>query len=58
MRSILVLVLVFFIKINSFSQTTTDWFPADLNIQPFAAHFLEPKTGFQYWYIKRHNSLD
>ena len=30
------------------AQTTTDWFPANLNIQPFAAHFLEPKTGFQY----------
>ncbi len=48
MRSILVLILIAFIKLNSFAQTTTEWFPADLNIQPFTAHFLEPKAGFQY----------
>jgi hypothetical protein len=48
MRIILVLLFISFIKINSFSQVTTDWFPADLNIQPFTAHFLEPKAGFQY----------
>ena len=48
MRSILVLIIISFIKINSIAQTTSEWFPADLNIQPFVAHFLEPKTGFQY----------
>ncbi len=48
MRSVIILVLISFIKINSFAQTTNEWFPADLNIQPFVAHFLEPKTGFQY----------
>jgi len=48
MRSILVLVFLLLFKINSYTQTKVDWFPADLNIQPFAAHFLEPKTGFQY----------
>jgi len=48
MRSVLVLILISFIKINSFAQTTSEWFPADLNIQPFVAHFLEPETGFQY----------
>jgi hypothetical protein len=48
MRSIVVLILIFFIKLNSLAQTTTELFPADLNIQPFTAHFLEPKTGFQY----------
>ena len=48
MRSVLILILFSFLKINSFAQTTAEWFPADLNIQPFAAHFLEPKTGFQY----------
>lgn len=35
-------------NLNSNSQTITEWFPADLNIQPFTAHFLEPKAGFQY----------
>lgn len=48
MRFILVIVLLTLIKINSFAQTTVEWFPADLNIQPFTAHFLEPKAGFQY----------
>jgi len=47
-RSVLAFVLISLIKINSFAQTTSEWFPADLNIQPFAAHFLEPKSGFQY----------
>jgi len=48
MRFVLVLILTSIIKFNSIAQTTTEWFPADLNIQPFTAHFLEPKTGFQY----------
>lgn len=48
MRFVLVLILISIIKLNSLAQTTTEWFPADLNIQPFTAHFLEPKTGFQY----------
>ena len=48
MRSVLVLIFLLLFKINSYTQTKVDWFPADLNIQPFAAHFLEPKTGFQY----------
>jgi hypothetical protein len=48
MRSVLVLVVLCFLKLNSVAQTTSEWFPADLNIQPFVAHFLEPKTGFQY----------
>lgn len=48
MRFLLVALLLFITKINSFAQTTTEWFPADLNIQPFTANFLEPKTGFQY----------
>jgi hypothetical protein len=48
MRFVLVLILISFIKLNSFAQTATEWFPADLNIQPFTAHFLEPKAGFQY----------
>jgi len=48
MRIILILILVLIIKLITKAQTTTDWFPDDLNIQPFAAHFHEPKTGFQY----------
>jgi hypothetical protein len=48
MRSIPVLIILLMFNFNSYTQTKVDWFPADLNIQPFAAHFLEPKTGFQY----------
>lgn len=48
MRFLLVVSLLFIIKINSFAQITTEWFPANLNIQPFTSNFLEPKTGFQY----------
>lgn len=48
MRSILVLILILFLKLNSAAQTITEWFPAGLNIQPFSAHFLEPKSGFQF----------
>jgi hypothetical protein len=48
MRILLFPAIIIFMNNNLFSQTTTEWFPADLNIQPFTAHFLEPKTGFQY----------
>ena len=48
MRFTLLLLFIILIKINSLAQTRTEWFPSNLNIQPFAAHFLEPKTGFQY----------
>jgi hypothetical protein len=48
MRFLLLLIFISVLKLNSFAQTTTKWFPADLNLQPFTAHFLEPKAGFQY----------
>jgi hypothetical protein len=58
MRSILVLILIAIIKINSIAQTTAEWFPADLNIQPFTANFLEPKTGFQYLFDLENVRID
>ena len=48
MRILSILIIIFTVNQNINSQTTTEWFPSNLNIQPFAAHFLEPKTGFQY----------
>jgi hypothetical protein len=48
MRFLLIALLIIFPKLNSTAQTVTEWFPANLNIQPFTAHFLEPKAGFQY----------
>lgn len=37
-----VLILISF---YAYSQDNRVWFPSDLNIQPFTANFLEPKTG-------------
>lgn len=48
MRFFIVVILTLSLRLNSIAQTITEWFPADLNIQPFTAHFLEPKAGFQY----------
>lgn len=48
MRFVLLLIFISVLKLNSLAQTTSEWFPADLNIRPFTAHFLEPKAGFQY----------
>jgi hypothetical protein len=48
MRLLSVTILILILKLNAFAQIETLWFPSDLNIQPFTAHFLEPKAGFQY----------
>lgn len=48
MRIVLILIVITVLKLNSLAQTTIEWFPANLNVQPFTAHFLEPKAGFQY----------
>lgn len=45
MKKWLVLFLILFSN-YLFSQTTTEWFPSELNIQPFTANFLEPRNGF------------
>lgn len=48
MRFFPVIFILLFLKINIYAQSTAEWFPSELNIQPFTAHFLEPKTGFHY----------
>ena len=48
MRLFFITIFLFSINFLSSAQTKTEWFPVDLNIQPFTANFLEPKTGFQY----------
>jgi len=48
MRFTLIVILILFLKSNSVAQTNIEWFPSELNIQPFTANFLEPKAGFQY----------
>ena len=44
----LISLFILILRLNSFAQIVAEWFPTDLNIQPFTAHFLEPKTGFDY----------
>jgi hypothetical protein len=48
MRILFLLLFLLIINILSTAQTKTEWFPVNLNIQPFTANFLEPKVGFQY----------
>ena len=49
MKRCLIIISVFiFLTLNTFPQSTDEWFPAKLNIQPFTANFLEPKAGFEY----------
>lgn len=45
MTVLLTLALFLLMKFDSHSQTQ-NWFPSDLNIQPFTANMLEPKAGF------------
>ncbi len=40
-----ILILLIFSSV-SFAQVDTEFFPSELNIQPFTANFLEPKAGF------------
>lgn len=40
-----ILLILFLISSPAYSQDYKVWFPSELNIQPFTANFLEPKTG-------------
>ncbi len=40
------------------SQVKKEWFPDELNIQPFTANFLEAKAGFNYLMGKKNIRLD
>ena len=48
MRILLLPLPIILLNVFSIAQTKTDWFPSELNIQPFTANFLEPKVGFHY----------
>ncbi len=48
--------LTFIFSISA--QTKKEWFPGGLNIQPFAANFLEPRAGFNYLLAERNIRLD
>jgi hypothetical protein len=42
------ILLLLFISAALFAQDKKEWFPSDINIQPFTANFLEPKAGFAF----------
>ncbi len=53
--------IVFYLLIAAstvFSQSKKEWFPDELNIQPFTANHLEPKAGFGYLIGERNIELD
>ena len=54
------LLFVFITLVNSpvCPQVKEEWFPAELNIQPFTANFLEPKAGVSYHLGKSQLRLD
>jgi hypothetical protein len=53
----LILLFVLFTSI-SYSQWKQEWFPSDINIQPFTANFLEPRAGFLFSLDKNQLRLD
>jgi hypothetical protein len=35
-------------SVNLYSQSIKEWFPVELNIQPFTSNLLEPRNGFMF----------
>ena len=58
MRTFCFILSFLFITTFAESQTESEWFPSGLNVQPFAANFLEPRTGFSYILGKNKIRLD
>ena len=48
MKKKLIIILTIVLTSTIFSQIKKEWFPDELNIQPFTANHLEPKAGFDY----------
>ena len=44
----LAIVVILIFSVNLYSQQTKEWFPAELNIQPFTSNLLEPRNGFMF----------
>ena len=43
----LIIIPVIFLSV-SFAQTKTDWFPAEMNLQPFIANIIEARSGTMF----------
>jgi hypothetical protein len=48
MRYILIVLFSLMLTFQIFPQSQSEWFPSQLNIQPFAANSIEPKAGFAF----------
>ena len=55
-KSYLLLTIIFAVSVHA--QIKKEWFPSGLNIQPFAANFLEPRAGFNYLVGEKNIRLD
>lgn len=58
MRKTSLLLFSFVFVFSVSAQKQKEWFPAGLNIQPFAANFLEARAGFNYQLAERNIRLD
>jgi len=56
MRYIFIFSLI--LTFQSFPQGKSEWFPSNLNIQPFTANFIEPRAGFLFLFGKTEIELD
>lgn len=48
MKKLVLLILFILCSVTTFPQSLVTWFPSDINIQPFTANFIEPRTGFAF----------
>lgn len=58
MKTFLTCIILVILNISIFSQSSVKWFPSNLNIQPFKANFIEPRTGFAQFLGERKIRLD
>ncbi len=58
MKTFLTFIVVTVLNIAAFSQSSVKWFPSELNIQPFKANFIEPRTGFAQFLSEKKIRLD
>ncbi len=48
MKKYLLISVLSILTIQAFPQSSTTWFPSDINIQPFTTNFIEPRAGFAF----------
>ena len=58
MRYIFLFLFNIIFIVTAFAQGKDEWFPSQLNIQPFTANFIEPKAGFSYLPTRKDIELD